>query len=139
MGGGGHDNLDGGIGDDDIDGQWGHDTIEGGSGDDTIDGGWGHDLIVGGDGNDLLEGSYGMDTLTGGGGADTFVFDEESRDDVVTDFTPGEDMISIDIDGLTYADLTVSETADGLLVAWDGGSALLLGLSGDADPAWFGF
>ena len=45
------------------------------------------DTIVGGDGDDTLKGGTSDDTMTGGGGADTFVFDEESGNDTITDFS----------------------------------------------------
>ncbi len=48
------------------------------------------DTITGGDGNDTLQGGTSDDTMTGGGGADTFVFDEESGNDTITDFNKAE-------------------------------------------------
>ena len=79
-GGDGADTIDGGTGDDAILGQAGADEIDGGAGDDRILGGAGNDtidgdddddLIRGGDGVDTIEGGTGNDTLTGGLGADT--------------------------------------------------------------------
>ena len=49
------------------------------------------DLIVGSDDtDDVLEGGGSDDTMTGGTGADTFVFDEESGADTITDFSTTE-------------------------------------------------
>ena len=48
------------------------------------------DTITGGDGADTLQGGTSDDTMTGGGGADTFVFDEESGNDTITDFNKAE-------------------------------------------------
>lgn len=45
------------------------------------------DTITGGDGHDTLQDGASDDTMTGGGRADTFVFDEESGDDTITDFS----------------------------------------------------
>ena len=60
------------------------------------------DTIVGGDGDDELEGGTSDDTMTGGGGADTFVFDEESGDDTITDFS-STDGNKIDLTGFDEA------------------------------------
>ena len=62
--------LDGGPGDDTIDGRDGNDALAGSTGDDTLDGGPGNDTVAGGDGNDALAGSSGDDTLDGGPGND---------------------------------------------------------------------
>ncbi len=84
QGGQGSDTLYGGTGDDFIQGQQGNDVAYGGSGDDTIEGGegadtlygdFGNDTIDGGSGNDVLVGGAGDDILQGGGGDDTFTFD----------------------------------------------------------------
>ena len=60
------------------------------------------DAIVGGEGNDDLQGGTSDDTMTGGGGADTFVFDEESGDDTITDFS-STDGDKIDLSGFDVA------------------------------------
>lgn len=71
--------LDGGAGDDYVEGANNADILSGGSGndkiwglggDDTIDGGDGHDHIYGGDGNDIIDGGDGGDTVYGGDGCD---------------------------------------------------------------------
>jgi hypothetical protein len=62
--------LDGGLGDDALDGRDGNDALAGSTGDDTLDGGPGNDTVAGGDGNDALAGSTGDDTLDGGAGND---------------------------------------------------------------------
>ena len=53
------------------------------------------DDFAGGDGDDTIEGGTTDDTLTGGAGADTFVFNQESGDDTITDFTAGTDKIDL--------------------------------------------
>ena len=60
------------------------------------------DRITGGDGNDELQGGASDDTMTGGGGADTFVFDEESGDDTISDFS-ATDGDRIDLTGFDVA------------------------------------
>ena len=59
------------------------------------------------------DGASGDDTLTGAAGADTFVFDSNHGNDVVTDFTDGEDLVDLtQLSGIAgFDDLTI--TADG--------------------------
>ena len=65
IGGTGMDYLEGGAGDDDLDGGAGTDVLDGGSGDDELNGGAGDDWLVGSAGNDVLEGGAGDDLLAG--------------------------------------------------------------------------
>jgi Ca2+-binding RTX toxin-like protein len=80
-----------------IDGGYGNDVLNGLGGNDVIFGYIGNDIINGGDGNDRLQGGIGTDRLTGGRGSDRFVWDAndvywedigiEARNiDVITDF-----------------------------------------------------
>ena len=48
------------------------------------------DDYAGGDVDDTIEGTFRDDTMTGGGGGDTFVFDETSGNDTITDFSTTE-------------------------------------------------
>jgi len=57
------------------------------------------DDFVGTDNDDVIEGGTTDDTLTGKGGADTFVFNLNSGDDTITDFTVDTD--KIDLSGIT--------------------------------------
>lgn len=84
-----------------IDAGGGDDIVMAGEGDDTVWGGDGHDVLLGEEGDDVLIGGAGDDLLIGGSGADTFVFGAGSGNDVVADYTDGEDKISIDVNGLT--------------------------------------
>lgn len=95
-GGDGDDNLDGGAGNDSTQGASGNDTIRGGTGNDTLDGGRDQDVLLGGPGNDILIGGRSDDTLIGGNGRDEFQFNRinEARD-VITDFNPEADLITI--------------------------------------------
>lgn len=69
-GGAGDDYIDGRDGDDILYGGEGSDTILGGGGDDQIDGGTGDDTIYGGAGRDNIQGGAGDDTIYGGADAD---------------------------------------------------------------------
>ena len=92
-GGSGDDDIEGGLGDDQLFGGSGDDDMDGGRGDDSMAGGSGEDYLRGGQGDDVLMGGTGHDTMTGGEGSDTFVYRAGDGDDVITDFTPGEDTI----------------------------------------------
>ena len=102
QGQGGNDVLQGRGGKDRFEGGAGNDTLYGGNGADRLAGGDGNDLMFGGKGADILIGGVGKDVMTGGAGADTFVFLAPSdsartrkRADVITDFTPGSDLIDL--------------------------------------------
>jgi Ca2+-binding RTX toxin-like protein len=56
-----------------LDGGAGNDTIEGGSGNNIILGGSGNDILTGGQGRDLLIGGQGADTIRGKGGDDILI------------------------------------------------------------------
>ncbi|WP_136645058.1 calcium-binding protein [Tabrizicola sp. YIM 78059] len=93
-GDGGGDRLYGGNGNDLLDGAAGADSLFGGVGNDTLVGGDGDDVLNGDAGNDWLFGGSGNDTLTGGAGVDHFVF--SGGQDVIMDFTDGQDRIVLD-------------------------------------------
>jgi Ca2+-binding RTX toxin-like protein len=69
--------------------------ITGTAGNNILDGGLGNDTLLGGLGNDTLIGGAGLDTLTGGAGIDTFVL-RALDGDVIKDFNPTQDVISLD-------------------------------------------
>lgn len=88
----------------DISGGKGKDVITDGSklNDGSIlDGGANKDIIDAGKGNDLVIGGEGLDTVTGGKGKDTFEFAEgdltksDKKLDIIEDFDPGKDTISL--------------------------------------------
>ena len=66
----GKDTLIGWEGADTIHGGGGRDRVNGGTGGDSIAGGAGHDILFGNGGNDTLNGNSGPDFLNGGGGHD---------------------------------------------------------------------
>ncbi|NIY93255.1 DUF5801 repeats-in-toxin domain-containing protein, partial [Vibrio diazotrophicus] len=128
------DNLNGGEGNDWLEGHWGNDTLNGGAGDDLLQGGYrddilnggdGNDILVGGDevigwltghlytsndtlnggdGNDVLIGGTGYNTLTGGEGSDLFVLSDNSSN-TITDFNAGDDALDV-------SDLLEGEVSD---------------------------
>jgi hypothetical protein len=75
----------------------GNDQLQGDNGNDMLVGGNGQDRLSGGAGDDLLAGEVGSDTLTGGAGRDGFYFitSDPGSLDVITDFQPGQDFISL--------------------------------------------
>ena len=92
------------------------------------------DDFAGTDGDDTIEGGTTDDTLTGGTGADTFVFNQDSGDDSVTDFTPGTDKVDLSaFTGITGAsDLTLYQVGSDFVIdlsAHGGGSVTLEGVS----------
>ena len=162
-GGRGRDHLDGGGGADTLTGGSGNDTLQGGGGDDLLIAGhsfkWLNffdllgrnpgDLLVGGEGNDTLQGGFGGDTIIGGlgddemrgsWGADEFVFVKGeslalSEADVISDFTPGRDVIVFEGWGLHdeedwLSGMTASgdafDTADGVRFLFEEGASLSL-------------
>ncbi|NET72326.1 MAG: hypothetical protein F6K62_15740 [Sphaerospermopsis sp. SIO1G2] len=96
---------------DHVDGKDGDDTIYGGFGDDTITGGFGDDHIWG----DGAAGSPGNDNPNSNPGSDTFILTTGAGTDKIYDFEVGQDQISL-LDGLTFNQLTLTETAGDLEV-----------------------
>ena len=93
--GGGYDTIDAGDGDDTVEGGDHADNLLGGAGDDTISGGGGDDILIGGTGDDTLTGGAGDDTIDGSIGADQYNFSAGHGDDVVNDFEPDKDTLSL--------------------------------------------
>ena len=81
----GHDTITGGV-----------NTVAGSNFNDTISGSGANEFLNGGGGNDTINGGGGNDTLTGGAGSDNFIFNPNFGKDLITDFTPGTDSISVD-------------------------------------------
>ncbi|MEM6680695.1 MAG: choice-of-anchor I family protein, partial [Pseudomonadota bacterium] len=95
FGGLGDDTLRAGLGDDTLNGDAGADILLGGKGDDVLNGGLGNDVLKGGTGEDILNGGAGNDWLSGGDNADIFSFEPGSGQDIIRDFEPGEDLITL--------------------------------------------
>ncbi|MBO4400646.1 MAG: hypothetical protein J5809_02240 [Selenomonadaceae bacterium] len=83
-------------------------TITGGAKADSLNGGAGNDLLIGGAGNDTLNGDAGNDTITGGAGSDIFVYAEGEGNDVITDYTAGQDRIKLASGSISSAALSGS-------------------------------
>ena len=143
-GGEGNDELDGGEGADFLGGGGGNDTLRGGAEADSLAGHEGDDVLYGGEGNDMLEGGAGADTISGGtgddemygdAGADTFVFAPGHGNDVVYDFTSGEDKIELSFNNISsFDDLTITSSDDGVtidLTEHGGGTIFLEGFTAD--------
>lgn len=127
-GGGGDDRAKGREGDDRLFGQSGEDKLKGDEGDDELYGGADDDKLKGGDGSDLLYGENGDDRLTGGDGADFFAFDGKDGRDVVRDFDAREDTIAL-YKGVGRDDVTVTETAKGVVLAFEDTEVVLRGVA----------
>ena len=120
FGGRGRDILSGGDGNDLLRGGKGQDILEGGDKNDVLRGNKGSDELDGGAGRDLLIGGRHSDVLTGGDDADTFVFHGTSGSDTITDFTIGEDLIVLKIDGIEDfddMDHLISDSEDGAVIS----------------------
>ena len=111
------ENVDGSLFRDTLTGDGRANTLKGNLGRDTLDGGNGDDDLQGGGGIDTLLGGLGDDNLSGGAGADKFYFNISGWDnDIITDFADGSD--KIDLDGLVFADVTLSILGAGTLVTY---------------------
>jgi hemolysin type calcium-binding protein/VCBS repeat protein len=70
--------------------------FQGGPGPDNLLGSPDDDELLGLGGDDTLNGGPGNDTLTGGDGADRFFFAASPGTDTITDFSSGQDIITLD-------------------------------------------
>ena len=88
------------------------------------------DDFVGTAGDDIIEGGTTDDTLTGGDGADTFVFNQDSGYDTITDFTTGTDKIDLSaFTGITSFDDLCTWQFGGdavIYLGFDGGGKITL-------------
>ncbi len=160
-GDGGANTLKGGGGDDQLFGSGntpgeGNDKLYGGDGDDMLTvtssgmnelhGGNGDDTITGGGGVDTINGGAGDDQMTGNGGADIFVFSpgDGDGDDIITDFTAGEDKINLRALRITKSDLEKEGVIDefGDYVRIDlrdfGGGTIMLGGETELEDVFVG-
>lgn len=137
----GRDFVHGGAGNDRINAGGGNDGLWGDLGNDTLNGGAGDDIIRGGAGNDTLTGGRQNDTLTGGFGRDTFVFYAGNGTDRINDFNPSMDSLNLRIDGLSYASLRWTTSADdNLVLIYGSGRIEFEGLDmSDINRAWIDF
>jgi len=133
LGGEGNDTLRGGKdndqlqsnnGDDFLNGNMGDDLSEGGNGNDTVRGGKDNDTLRGELGDDFLYGDLGNDMLTGNEGRDSFNFNASNGgQDVITDFTTGEDVLVLSNSFFTSsAQVLASINNNGVLDTGNGNS-----------------
>jgi Ca2+-binding RTX toxin-like protein len=116
-----------------VDGGLGNDNIQGSRKGEVLFGGGGADLLDGLDGDDILRGGNGRDVLRGRGGADVFVIESDAGPaDVVSDFSRADgDRLLLALPELLMADGRVdasrlrTEGARDLVVSAD--------LKGDGD------
>ena len=89
----GNATIEGGGGDDELNGDEGNDTLLGGADDDILSGYGGNDILKGGDGDDILDAGVGIDNLYGGEGEDTFILNLGDGYATIHDFSVGEDIL----------------------------------------------
>lgn len=130
----GHDLVNGNAGFDEIYGQIGNDTLYGGKGYDRLYGGdmadhlagnAGNDSLWGGNGADTLDGGIHDDYLWGGNGNDVFAFYASAGDDLVDDFTQGEDVMQISDHTGGFSTLDFATVGGDLTITHDGGTITL--------------
>jgi hypothetical protein len=117
-GGAGNDRIQGGSFDDVLSGGTGNDSIDGGSGDDTIVGGPGNDAQTGGPGDDSFHesaeggGANGSDTIRGGPGTDTVDYSRRTTPLTITvgDLAHGDGAAG-EGDGIADADVIIGGSA----------------------------
>ena len=84
-------------------------TINGGASNDSINGGAGADKLFGDAGADTLVGGKGNDTLNGGNGKDVFIYASGDGNDVITDYTAGQDSIKLTSGSISSSSLNGSD------------------------------
>jgi Ca2+-binding RTX toxin-like protein len=100
--------MDGGTGNDSMNGLAGNDIMFGDTGVDSMFGGTGNDIMFGGTGMDTLSGGTGSDVLHGGTDSDVFRWSlGETGNDFISDF----ELVSSG-DALDLKDLLTGESAD---------------------------
>jgi VCBS repeat-containing protein len=126
------DTITGGDGADRLYGGGGNDNVDGGAGNDTLYGGYGDDVLLGDEGNDLLHGEHGNDTLEGGAGNDRLYGDQDSdlvRGNEGLDTLDGGDGNDV-MDGDEGSDKLYGRAGDDVLIGGDA-SDFLFGGNGE--------
>ncbi|NEQ55087.1 MAG: type I secretion C-terminal target domain-containing protein, partial [Leptolyngbya sp. SIO3F4] len=109
-----------------------------------ITGGNGNDTLVGTPGKDNLVGNAGPDILTGGAGDDQFVMNNyNDRQDTITDFTSGDDVINLvslfDQYGITAATYTDAATQGYLSIITNGAGGSIVRFDSNGNGGFFDF
>lgn len=99
---------------DTIVGSAGGNLLYAGRANDHVAGRAGDDWVLGGDGNDVLRDGDGRDWMRGGFGDDRIVLGTDGFLDRVLGFRQGDDVIQLS--GVTWRDLGLEDTANGVLV-----------------------
>lgn len=102
-------------------GAGGNDVLIGSFRDDGLAGGDGDDLIIARWGSDFVDGGAGFDRIRLGGGRDEIRFATGSETDVVFDFKPGKDVISLDTGVNTFAEVMARGDQQGRHTVFDFG------------------
>lgn len=141
----GNDRINALEGDDHVNGQEGNDRIYGGDGndvlygdmgDDSLYGGRGSDVLFGGDGNDRVSGQAGKDTVTGGKGADNFVISFKDAMDTITDFKiTDKDVLSIENSLFSKSKDTVQSAIEDFVCARTVGNDTIISIDADGKGA----
>jgi Ca2+-binding RTX toxin-like protein len=112
----GSDYLNGNIGNDVLQGGAGTDTLSDSSGNNLFDGGSEADSITGGAGNEFFAGGKGNDTITTGAGADLIAFNRGDGMDAVNASSGKDNTLSLG-GGITYADLLFTKSGNDLILS----------------------
>ncbi|MDT8759321.1 hypothetical protein MZO42_11485 [Sphingomonas psychrotolerans] len=119
--------IDGGAGDDIIQGSLSIDLLIGGAGKDTITGGEGVDRLEGGDDNDWLDGGAGGDTMFGGDGDDVYIVDDGGDRAIEVSAAGGKDEVRASVSFTLEVDVEMlTLTGGGAIDAAGNGSANLI-------------
>lgn len=118
----------------------GGETLVGDGHDNIIIGGPGDDLLIGGGGTNRLIDGPGADTMSGGAGRTIFTLVPDDDLDIITDFTPGTDLIDLSrYPNLHwFGQLSLVPQGAGVLVTVQGDELLVFGASGSLAPADLG-
>jgi CshA-type fibril repeat protein len=119
------DKLGGGAGNDRIFGNEGQDMLCGDEGNDTLRGGKDNDMLCGGDGDDWLMGEQGDDTIVSGLGNDLIGLELDGATNMIADLQIGSDRLVLP-DGVSFNDLTFSQSGNGTLITYQGQNIVLL-------------
>lgn len=109
-----------------------------------ITGGNGNDTLVGTPGKDNLVGNVGPDILTGGAGEDHFIMTSSNdRQDTITDFTSGDDVINLvslfDQYGITTTTYTAAAAQGYLSIITNGAGGSIVRFDSNGDGGFFDF
>jgi Ca2+-binding RTX toxin-like protein len=97
-----------------LDGGGGNDTIDGSERDDVLRGGSGNDTLYGHGGDDTLEGGLGNDVLVGGDGSDLYMYSRADGSEVITEQAGGTNVLRFG--DLNAADVRYSRESSGSLI-----------------------